>query len=152
LPFEEALTTYRELHPTASPGELFATIITDWFFRIPAMRLAEARVAHEEPAYMYEFAWRSPQLGGRLGSCHALELAFVFDNLHQDENKGLVGPNGPQELASAMHAAWVAFATTGDPGWPRYALDRRATMRFDTTSEVVNDPHSVERKLWEGRR
>lgn len=152
LPFEEALTTYRELHPTASPGELFATIITDWFFRIPAMRLAEARVAHEEPAYMYEFAWRSPQLGGRLGSCHALELAFVFDNLHQDENKGLVGPNGPQELASAMHAAWVAFATTGNPGWPRYALDRRATMRFDTTSEVVNDPHSVERKLWEGRR
>ena len=152
VPLEELLSTYRDLHPGASPGELFATIVTDWFFRVPAIRLAEARVSRGEPAYMYEFAWRSPQLGGRLGACHALELAFVFDNLHQDANKGLVGPAGPQVLASTMHAAWVAFATSGDPGWPRYDLTRRATMRFDVASEVVDDPHAVERTFWEGRR
>ena len=39
-----------------------------------------------------------------------------------------------------MHAAWVAFATTGDPGWPAYELDRRATMRFDLSPVVVEDP------------
>jgi hypothetical protein len=27
--------------------------------------------------------------------------------------------------------------TSGDPGWPKYDLQRRATMRFDTTSGVV---------------
>lgn len=152
VPLDALLATYRELYPGASPGELFAAIVTDWFFRIPAMRLAEARVRHGDPAYMYEFAWRSPQLDGRLGACHALELAFVFDNLHQEENRALVGPAGPQELASAMHAAWVAFATSGDPGWPRYDLARRATMRFDVASSVVDDPHARERELWAGRR
>jgi len=30
--------------------------------------------------------------------------------------------------------------TSGDPGWPKYDLQCRATMRFDTTSEVVDDP------------
>lgn len=149
---EETLATYRELYPTASIGELYIAFVTDWFFRIPAIRLAEARIAHAESAYMYEFAWRSPQLDGRLGACHALELAFVFDNLQQTANRGLVGPNGPQALADAMHSAWVAFATTGDPGWPRYDLTSRATMHYDTISEVVNDPHSVARTFWEGRR
>jgi carboxylesterase type B len=53
---------------------------------------------------------------------------------------------------TSLHAAWVAFATHGDPGWPQYDLSRRTTMRFDTTSEVVNDPRSVERELWAGVR
>jgi carboxylesterase type B len=61
-------------------------------------------------------------------------------------------PDPPQQLADAMHAAWVAFATNGDCGWPKYDLSRRATMRLDTTSEVVDDPQSVERKLWAGLR
>ncbi len=42
--------------------------------------------------------------------------------------------------------------TSGDPGWPKYDLQRRATMRFDTTSAVVDDPQSAERALWEGVR
>ncbi|MGH2478720.1 MAG: carboxylesterase/lipase family protein, partial [Ktedonobacteraceae bacterium] len=103
LPAEEALATYRKIQPDASTGDLCTAVITDWFFRIPALRLAEAGVAHEQATYMYEFAWRTPQLEGRLGSCHALELAFVFDNLHQAENRGLVGPAGPQDTATAMH-------------------------------------------------
>jgi para-nitrobenzyl esterase len=63
-----------------------------------------------------------------------------------------LGPDPPQQLADTMHAAWVAFATGGDPGWPRYDLSRRPTMRFNTTSEVVDDPRSPERALWEGWR
>lgn len=40
--------------------------------------------------------------------------------------------------------------TSGDPGWPKYDLQRRATMRFDTTSVVVDDQRSAERAaLWE---
>ncbi len=100
---------------------------------------------------MYEFAWRSPQFDGRLGACHALEIAFVFDTLGNG-TEPLLGRDPPQQLADTMHAAWVAFATDGDPGWPKYDLSRRATMRFDTTSEVVDDPRSAERALWEGVR
>jgi para-nitrobenzyl esterase len=100
---------------------------------------------------MYEFAWRTPQFGGRLGACHALEMPFVFDTLGYG-TQGLWGANPPQQLADTMHAAWVAFATTGDPGWPTYDLQRRATMRFDTTGAVVGDPLGTERSLWESAR
>jgi para-nitrobenzyl esterase len=51
-----------------------------------------------------------------------------------------------------MHAAWVAFALNGECSWPKYDLSRRATMRFNTTSEVVADPRSMERALWDGVR
>jgi carboxylesterase type B len=104
---------------------------------------------------MYEFAWRSPAFGGRLGACHALEIPFVFDTLDlgPDQIVGpLLGPAPPQRLADTMHAAWVAFASTGDPGWPSYDLARRATMRLDTISTVVDDPRPMERALWEGVR
>ncbi len=40
----------------------------------------------------------------------------------------LTGPDAPQELADAMHRAWVDFATTGDPGWPSW--DARRPVRF----------------------
>ena len=100
---------------------------------------------------MYEFAWRSPQFGGRLGACHGADIAFVFDTLGQG-SEPLAGGDPPPQLARAMHAAWIGFARDGDPGWPRYDLVHRATMRFDTTSEVVDDPRSKERLLWEGVR
>ena len=99
---------------------------------------------------MYEFAWPSPGLG----AVHALEIAFVFDTLSKDAPLlgPLLGEDPPQELADTMHAAWVSFATSGDPGWPAYDLSRRATMRFNRTSQVVDDPRSWERALWEGVR
>jgi carboxylesterase type B len=153
LPVEAILAAYRAAHPSASAGDLLAALQTDWYWRIPAIRLADAHAtnATTAPTSMYEFAWRSPQFEGRLGACHALEIAFVFDTLGHG-TEPLLGTDPPQQLADTMHAAWVAFASNGDCGWPQYDLSRRATMRFDTTSEVVDDPRSAERALWEGVR
>lgn len=151
LPVDATLAAYRAAHPNASPGDLLAAIQTDWYWRIPAIRLADAHATRKAATHMYEFAWRSPQFDGRLGACHALEIAFVFDTLG-NETEPLLGADPPQPLADTMHAAWVAFAASGDCGWPRYDLDRRATMRFDVTSEVVDDPRAAERALWEGVR
>ena len=151
LPVEATLTAYRAAHPNASAGDLFAAIQTDWYWRIPAIRLADAHARNTSATYMYEFAWRSPQFNEHLGACHGLEIPFAFDTLGNG-TEPLLGNNPPQQLADTMHAAWVAFATGGDPGWPKYELSRRATMHFDTTSEVVDDPLSVERTLWEGQR
>jgi carboxylesterase type B len=155
LPVETALAAYRAAHPAASPGDLLAAVQTDWWCRIPAIRLADAHAGGPAATFMYEFAWRSPAFNGLVGACHALEIGFVFDTLDKgpDQMVGLLlGAAPPQPLADAMHAAWVAFATHGDPGWPKYDLSRRATIRFDTTSEVVDDPRSVERELWAGVR
>ena len=155
IPVERALAAYRAAHPGATPGELLSYAQTDWWCRIPAIRMADAHASAGGATYMYEFAWHSPAFGGRLGACHALEIPFVFDTLDQGAARmagPLLGPAPPQSLADQMHRAWVGFATRGEPGWPKYTLDRRATMRFDTASAVVDDPRPMERKLWEGVR
>ena len=155
LPAGSALAAYRAAYPAAGPGDLLAAVQTDWWCRIPGIRLAEAHAPGPAATYMYEFAWPSPANGGLFGACHALEIPFVFDTLDRgaDQMLGpLLGPSPPQPLADAMHGAWVAFAATGDPGWPRYDPARRATMRFDATSAVVDDPRAWEREFWRGLR
>jgi carboxylesterase type B len=149
LPVEATLSAYRAAHPGASAGDLLTALQGDWYFRIPALHLADAHAKNTAATYMYEFAWRSPQLNGLLGACHGLEIPFVFDTLGNG-TEPVWGTDPSQQLADTMHAAWVAFATRGDPGWPKYELSRRANMRFDTISEVVDDPRSAERALWEG--
>ena len=104
------MSAYRAAHPGASAGELFSAIQTDWYWRIPAVRLADAHAAGARAAtYMYEFARRSPQMGGRLGAAHAVEIAFVFDTLGLG-TEPMLGRDPPQPLADAMHGVWVAFA------------------------------------------
>ncbi len=150
---DHALAVYAATRPAATPGDLLAAITTDWFYRIPALRLAEARLAHPaQKTHLYEFAWQPPVFDGHLGACHAAELPFVFDNLHDKGFTALIGTEPPQQLADAMHAAWVSFATTGAPGWAPYDTARRTTMRFDSVSSSLADPRPEERALWDGHR
>ncbi|MCB5292745.1 carboxylesterase/lipase family protein [Arthrobacter sp. SO3] len=129
LPAGQALAAYRTHYPTANPGDLLAAVQTDWWMRIPAIRLADAhaRASSAAGTYMYEFHWAAPALG----AVHALEVAFVFDTATPDAPLfgPLLGSDPPQELARTMHAAWVAFAGTGDPGWPQYDQGRRASRQ-----------------------
>ena len=153
LPADAALAAYRAMYPDGDGGDLLAAVQTDGFWRIPALRLTDAHAGARAATYMYEFAWGSPEFGGLLGACHGLEIVFVFDTLDPSFPRMLgpaLGAAPPLQLADTMHSAWVAFAMCGDPGWPRYDLARRATMRFDTTCEVVDDPRAAEREVWDG--
>ncbi len=47
-----------------------------------------------------------------------------------------------------MHAAWVAFAASGDPGWDRYDEGRRAARVFGPGAGTVPDPTHARRELW----
>jgi len=153
LDVERALPVYRSSRPQATPGDLLGALITDWFFRVPAIRLAEAHARNGGSPYLYEFAWRSPLFDGRFGAAHALEIGFVFDNLGREGAMTLAGDAPPQALADAMHRAWVAFATNGAPGWSSYDVRERTVMRFVATGgTVVMDPAANERRLWDGIR
>ncbi|WP_313885911.1 carboxylesterase/lipase family protein [Fodinicola feengrottensis] len=138
--------------PDGSSGDVLSAIMTDTYFRVPTLRLAEARAAIGRPAHVYEFGWRTPVL--ELGACHAIELGFVFDTLDTPDlpaAQSLTGADAPQALAGRTHAAWVAFGRTGDPGWQPYTPDGRSVMVFDDpTTEVVDDPRGDERKAWDG--
>ncbi|HEY6294950.1 MAG TPA: carboxylesterase family protein, partial [Streptosporangiaceae bacterium] len=141
------LAVYRSGTPSA--GDALADVMTDWFFRVPAIRLAER---HHGAAHMYEFAWPTPVFGGRLGACHALEIGFVFDTLDVEGGDVLYGSSPPAELAATMHRAWVDFARSGRPGWDAYDPQTRATMTFDVDSAVDHDPRAEKRILWDGIR
>lgn len=147
---DDALPVYRASRPGASAYDLFAAVLGDWFFRIPALRVAEARLASR--TWVYEFAWQTPVFDGRLGACHYLDVAFVFDTLRSDGAGLLLGSEPPQELADTMHRAWVDFVRNGDPGWSPYTPENRRTMVFSFDSTVAHDPHGDERQLWEGLR
>jgi para-nitrobenzyl esterase len=153
LDVEQALAVYRAARPQATPGDVLAALITDWFFRIPAIRLGEAHAKNGGSTHMYEFAWRSPLFDGRFGSAHAVEIGFVFDNLGLMGGMSLAGSEPPQALADAIHRAWVAFAASGEPGWSPYDSSARTVMRFDGAGgTVVIDPAAEERQLWDSIR
>jgi para-nitrobenzyl esterase len=73
---ETALPHYRANRFGPAPGDVLGAVMTDWWVRVPALRLADAHAPGRGATFMYEFAWPSPILGGRLGSCHALEMPF----------------------------------------------------------------------------
>ncbi len=152
---DSALDVYQATsRPGAGFGELVQAAWTDWAFRIPTLRLLEA---HRGRRFCYQFDWASPALPDGFGATHALEIPFVRDALGvfaavAPEARRILGEDPPRELATAMHRAWVSFATHGNPGWPEYDTTRRATMRFDTVSEPVDDLARAERELWDGLR
>ncbi|MEV0522012.1 carboxylesterase family protein [Streptomyces sp. NPDC050439] len=148
---QDDLDVYRNAsRPGAQLLELVQAAWTDWAFRIPTLRLLEA---HQGPHWAYEFTWQSPALPPGSGAVHALELPFVHDNLAAvPAASGLLGDEAPQQLATAMHDAWVAFAHGHGPGWDRYDTERRVTMRFDAESGPVDDLAGAERQLWQGIR
>lgn len=156
----EDLEAYRKgSRPDAGPTELLVAAWTDFAFRMPTIRLAEARAQAPatQPTYLYEVTWPSPTQPELMAS-HSIELPFVADRLRDFHELSPAavdthGPDAPQALADAMHGAWARFAAAGDPGWAPYDLEHRTTMRFDTQSGPVEDlAGPVERELWEGRR
>ncbi len=144
------LAAYRRHDPELSPTDLHVMVHTDHAFRRPVQRLAGLQASVGGAAWVYWFTWASPIMGGWLGSFHALEIPFVFDNLGQPNVEVMTGGEDVQVLADAMSDAWLAFARGGDPGWPRYdPTGDRATMRFDLPSEVLTDPDRALRQAWE---
>ncbi|HEX7474577.1 MAG TPA: carboxylesterase/lipase family protein [Dehalococcoidales bacterium] len=109
---------------------------TDTNFRLPNLRLLEARCRNREKAYRYLFNWKSPTRGGIFGACHGLEIGFVFG--HFDANFCGVGP-AADRLSGQMQDAWTTFARTGDPSceslgnWPPYC-EKQITMTLGKDS------------------
>lgn len=153
---DEVIAAYERKLGSPSELDLRNALETDRNFRIPAIRLAEAQTANDVPTWMFRFDWKTPAFDGLLGSCHALEIPFVFDNLDAPGVDVFTGNAAPADLATKMHAAWVAFAHSGDPNveglpdWPCYDTASRQTMLFDAEPSVASDPDGDTRLLWEG--
>ncbi len=148
------VAAYRAAEPHASPRDIVLRIATDQAVRIPSLTIADRKVAlRAAPTYVYLFTWETKVADGKLGSCHALEIPFVFDNLDKTRLTGDAPTRGM--LAEAMSRAWIEFAYkdspnhAGIPYWPAYDAIARPTMIFDLQCRVENDPLGAERRAWD---
>ncbi len=156
---DAALTAYQQDHPGASCTDLLVALTTDQTFRIPAVRLVEAHTRKGGRSHQYLFSWESRAFGGRLRSCHALEIPFAFNNLGRAGVAAFLGEGEtPQSVADAMHAAWTNFVKNGDPNgegvpeWPAFDEQRRAVMEFGDHIGTLDDPQPASRAVWDGVR
>ncbi|MFE7432735.1 carboxylesterase/lipase family protein [Streptomyces tendae] len=139
----EVVRGYRAARPDAGAAEIVGQLVTDHLLRIPMHRLADARPAS---SHVYEFAW--PSNLPDLGACHALELGFVFDSGDGPDARRLAGEGAPQDLADAMHRAWVRFVESGDPGWASWDATHPVRVFGDGDPHTAHGPLDAEYDLW----
>jgi para-nitrobenzyl esterase len=143
---------YRAAFPEATAEQLYVQVQTDWIFRMPALQLAEAQTAGGGRAYLYELAWEAPGANGLLGACHGLDLPLLFGTFWASLGPLLFGQEpAPEAYAAAaqLRETWTTFAATGDPGWPAYDPEHRATQIFDEVTTVAVYPENQSRLLWQ---
>ncbi len=94
---------------------------------------------------------------GKLGSCHFIEVAFVFGFLDIPYWSIFSGTGEEaKKLSENIMDSWIAFARTGNPShsgipeWPKYNTEKRSTMILGKEIKVVDDPYGKERIAWDG--
>ena len=120
---------------------------TEVMFRLPAVRQAEAHSRHGGKVFMY--FWKKHSALPHLRACHAVELSYVFGNVHDTIYTGR--PADPA-LSRQVQSQWVSFAETGDPSlpdlpWPAYEEKERWTMVLGEPSGAEKDPLSKQRTV-----
>ncbi len=147
------LDVYRQARPGATPGDVLAAVISDWFFRVPAIRVAEARAGSTGAGtWMYRFDLPEPAANNGLGAAHAVEIPYVFGTIDVPSARALVGDAPSRAAADRVHRIWVDFISRGEPGWDRYEPGRRTTALLAEDLTVAHDPAGAERAVWDGIR
>jgi para-nitrobenzyl esterase len=146
---ESARQTYERFRPQEAARELMSAVNTDVSFRQRAQELSENRCAENTPTWMYWFTWETPAFGGILGSCHAIDIPFAFDNLDAPGAGMLLGEDPDRQVISDRFASEIVhFAIHGHPTWEQFNTQSRPTLVLGDFIELVNDPESEIRLLF----
>jgi para-nitrobenzyl esterase len=155
---DRLMGTYGPIVGERNPGanQRWVALQSDRIFHYPAARLADLQAQHQPKTYSYLFDWQPPILGRALGSCHGLDLPFVFGGARGALLRaGLVADRAAGPLCDYMQDAWISFAQTGEPhqgdasDWPAYELRRRYTKGLGAKLRIFKDPHEAAREFWE---
>ena len=113
------LAAREERGESTAPRDLWSAIATEVVFRVGTARFATAHASAAAPGvgtYAYLFTWESPAFEGVLGSCHALEIPFVFGTLKNPVVQAFSGGGDDAfALSALMGRAWASFARSGVP-------------------------------------
>jgi para-nitrobenzyl esterase len=158
---KHVLETYRHAMPTASATDIYLAIASITMMGLGSVEIAERKAAQGgAPVYVYQFGYKSeakvPGTAYAVGTPHAMDITFKFNNETPHNSPGFLSGNNPDRfIASHMMAElWTSFARTGRPAaagapaWPAYTLEDRATMRIATRCEVMRNRYSHELAMW----
>jgi para-nitrobenzyl esterase len=115
----------------ASPTPLLTTwkIMGDRTFTEPARYLARQWTAAGQPAFLYRFGYVVESQREKMpGATHASEIPYAFRTLDA-RYPGSVTP-ADQAVSKAFHDHFIAFATSGTPGYPAYRLSDDKLMHY----------------------
>lgn len=117
------------------------------------LHLADAHVAGSGCAWTYELGWGY----GPNGASHSLDVLLLLDTIDYDEVRSYATsePNAADEarhVSRRMRADWIAFATTGDPGWAPYDVTTRSTRVHDAEPTTQPYPEEAPRRIWHHHR
>ncbi|WP_457102013.1 carboxylesterase/lipase family protein [Microbacterium sp. P5_E9] len=121
--------------PSEPPHLVYARLLSGMLFAGPAREVATRARETADEVWVYEFAEPSDALGGLLGSCHSLDIAYVFGTV---DRIPLVGATPARvDLSRRMMNAWVGFATSGAPApveeWRPWGSGGESMHRFSAT-------------------
>lgn len=125
---------YEDAYPENDLIENYIEFMNQTGFRVMGDLMAEQQSAYR-PTYNYLFRYKSTIEG--MGSCHAIEVPFVLNNLDTPDGLEFTGPNPPEHLAKEMGNAWYSFAKNGVPTapdgskWLPYTESDRVHMVID---------------------
>lgn len=155
--------TYRQAMPHASAPEIFIAISSITMMGLGSVEIAEKKAAQGgAPVYLYNFGYKSeqkiPGTDYALGTPHAMDITFKFNNETPVNAPGFLSGNNPDRFIASQNMAelWTNFARTDIPTavnvseWPAYNLETRPTLRIDTECEVILDRFSQELAMWRG--
>ena len=140
---DQILAAYRRENSRQSPFLVQAEAFTDATRGNSMLQARRKAALGKAPAYMYVWKWATPAFDGKFGAVHGHDVEASF---HLSRNPiGGAGMAPGRKMSDRLSAAWVAFATSGDPNnsllphWPAYEAGKRATMVFDNEMKVEND-------------
>jgi para-nitrobenzyl esterase len=135
------LAGYAARYPDLDQDALRTAVMTDERYVARTERLADAHAAHGP-------VWRSRYDGPYTGlddDPQFAQYAPLLVAAHGGDGTAI----WDGRLTAALHAAWGAFATAGDPGWAPYTDAGQPAMIFaDDGPSVAANPFAHVRDTW----
>lgn len=157
----QIVATYRHALPDASPTDLYVAISSITMMGLGSVEIAEKKATQQgAPVYLYHFGYKSevtiPGTDYPLGTPHAMDISFKFNNETPESGPSFLGGKRPERFVAShkMAELWTTFARTGKPAasdvpeWPPYTLEERASLRIDTECTVMHDRYGEELAMW----
>jgi para-nitrobenzyl esterase len=121
------------------PGTVKERMLTDWVYRLPAVRLAQRHSKAGGSAYL-----ALVPRGEGMPAGHACDVNAIFGV------PGRAETIGERARRISITNAVVAFATSGKPGWPSATAANLHAFSFGNESFDATSDYSQLLELWDG--